>query len=159
MGRMLSRPRTANRVLFTVLVVSQWTDRAARPARRLIGGLDGGPVAFSAVSAEIVLPELALVVLVGPAGAGKSTFARAHFKPTEVISSDFCRALVADDERDQTATAAAFQILHLIAELRLRRRRLTVIDAVNSRPEDRRPFLELARDQDCAAVALVFDVS
>jgi protein phosphatase len=110
------------------------------------------------VSAEIVLPELSLVVLVGPAGAGKSTFAQARFKPTEVISSDFCRALVADDERDQTATSAAFRVLHLIAELRLRRRRLTVIDAVNSRPEDRRPLLELARDQDCAAIALVFDV-
>jgi protein phosphatase len=110
------------------------------------------------VGADIALPELSLVVLVGPAGAGKSTFARARFKPTEVISSDFCRALVADDERDQTATAAAFQVLRLIAELRLRRRRLTVIDAVNSKPEDRRPFLELARDQDCAAVALIFDV-
>lgn len=107
---------------------------------------------------DIVLPDLSLVVLVGPAGAGKSTFVRDRFKSTEVVSSDFCRALVADDERDQTATDAAFQVLHLIARLRLRRRRLTVIDAVNSKPEDRRPLLELARDQDCAAIALVFDV-
>lgn len=120
--------------------------------------LDGRPVAFPAVSADIVLPELSLVVLVGPAGSGKSTFAQARFKPTEVISSDFCRALIADDERDQTATPGAFQILHLIAGLRLRRRRLTVIDAVNSKPEDRRPLLELASEQDCAAIALVFDV-
>ena len=107
---------------------------------------------------EIVLPEFSLVVLVGPAGAGKSTFARDHFKPTEVVSSDFFRGLVADNEKDQTATDAAFQVLHLVAGLRLRRRRLTVVDAVNSKPEDRRPLLDLARDQDCAAIALVFDV-
>src|SRR5438128_1153851 len=107
---------------------------------------------------KVGLPEFALVVLVGPAGAGKSTFAAATFKPTEVISSDFCRALVADDETDQSATAAAFQVLHLIARLRLRRRKLTVVDAVNSRPGDRAPLLELAREHDCAAVAVVFDV-
>lgn len=104
---------------------------------------------------RIEIPELALLMLVGPAGAGKTTFARARFKPTEVISSDFCRALIADDEADQSATSAAFQVLHLIAGLRLRRRRLTIIDAVNARPIDRRPLLTLARDHDSAAVALV----
>jgi predicted kinase/CBS domain-containing protein len=107
---------------------------------------------------KIALPEQALVVLVGPAGAGKSTFARGHFKATEVVSSDACRALVADDESDQSATAPAFEILHLIARLRLRRRRLTVVDAVNARPADRRPLLELAQEEDCAAVALVLDL-
>ena len=53
---------------------------------------------------ELAIPELSLVVLVGVTGSGKSTFARAHFRPTEVISSDFCRGLVADDENDQSAT-------------------------------------------------------
>ena len=52
------------------------------------------------------IPELSLVVLIGPTGSGKSTFARAHFKPTEVISSDFCRGLVADDENDQIGRAS-----------------------------------------------------
>ena len=107
---------------------------------------------------KIRLPELALVLLVGPAGAGKSTFAAARFRPTEVVSSDACRALVADDERDQSATAAAFEVLHLVARLRLRRRRLTVIDAVSARAADRRPLLELAHVQDVAAVAIVFDL-
>lgn len=54
------------------------------------------------------LPELCLVVLIGPSGAGKSTFARKHFKPTEVLSSDFFRGLVSDDENDQTVTKDAF---------------------------------------------------
>ena len=107
---------------------------------------------------RIEIPELALLALVGPAGAGKTTFARSRFKPTEVVSSDFCRALVADDEADQSATSAAFDLLHLIVRLRLRRRRLTVVDAVNARPIDRRPLLALAREHDCAAVALVFDL-
>ena len=64
---------------------------------------------------ELAVPELSLVVLVGATGSGKSTFARAHFRPTEVISSDFCRGLVADDENDQSATPAAFELLHYIA--------------------------------------------
>ena len=106
----------------------------------------------------IEIPELCLVVLIGPAGAGKSTFAAARFKPTEVVSSDLCRALVADDEDDQSATPAAFEVLHLIASLRLRRRKLTVVDAVDARPRDRRPLLELAAERDCAAVAVVLDL-
>ena len=67
----------------------------------------------------IALPELALVVLIGPSGSGKSTFARRHFKPTEVLGSDYCRGLVADDESDQAATNAAFDVLHYIAAKRL----------------------------------------
>jgi protein phosphatase len=107
---------------------------------------------------RLEVPRLALVVLVGAAGAGKSSFARAHFKPTQVLSSDAFRALVADDERDQSATPAAFEALHLVASLRLRRGRLTVVDAVNARRADRRPLLELAAARDCAAVAVVLDL-
>ena len=70
-------------------------------------------------TSELAIPELSLVVLVGVSGSGKSTFARAHFKATEVISSDFCRGLVSDDENDQAATADAFDVLHYIAGKRL----------------------------------------
>src|SRR2546429_1037992 len=107
---------------------------------------------------RIEIPRLALVVLVGAAGAGKSTFARAHFKPTQVISSDVCRALVADDERDLSATPAAFEVRHRVASLRRRRGRLTVVAAVSARPADRRPLLALAAAQHCQAVALVLDL-
>ena len=64
---------------------------------------------------ELTVPALSLVLLVGISGSGKSTFGRQHFRPTEVISSDFCRGLVADDENDQTATKPAFELLHYIA--------------------------------------------
>lgn len=106
----------------------------------------------------IPIPELALVLLVGPAGCGKTTFAREHFQPTEIVSSDACRALVSDSEDDQSATAAAFEILHLIVEKRLEAGRLTVVDATNVLPQSRRPLIALARQHYCDAVAIVFDL-
>jgi len=90
---------------------------------------------------KLDIPELALVVLVGPSGSGKSTFAREHFRPTEVISSDFCRGLVADDENDQGATKEAFEVLHFVARKRLEGRRLAVIDATNVQAESRKPLV------------------
>jgi protein phosphatase len=107
---------------------------------------------------HITIPELALVVLIGPSGAGKSTFGRSHFLPSEVISSDACRALVADDENDQAATGDAFEVLHFIARKRLAAGRLTVIDATNVQPEARRPLLALAREFHVLPVAVVFDL-
>jgi protein phosphatase len=107
---------------------------------------------------EIRIPELALVVLIGASGSGKSTFARAHFKSTEVISSDACRAMVSDDENNQAATADAFELLHAIASIRLKRGNLTVIDATNVQPEARKSLIALAREYHCLPVALVLDM-
>ncbi len=106
---------------------------------------------------ELRIPDFALVLLIGPSGAGKSSFAARHFAPTEVISSDRCRALVSDDETDQEATKDAFEVLHFLAGKRLAGRRLTVIDATNVRPEDRRPLVELARKYHALPVAIVLD--
>ncbi|QEX16961.1 polynucleotide kinase-phosphatase [Hypericibacter terrae] len=107
---------------------------------------------------RIDLPEFSLVVLVGASGSGKSTFARKHFRPTEIVSSDFCRGVVADDENDQTVSPAAFALVHFIAEQRLAGRRLTVIDATNVRPEDRRAYVEIARKYHALPVAIVLDL-
>jgi protein phosphatase len=107
---------------------------------------------------QLTIPDFCLVVLVGPSGAGKTHFARTHFKPTEVIASDACRALVCDDETDQAATADAFELLRFIATKRLAARRLTVIDATNVRREDRKALLELARAYHALAVAIVFNL-
>ena len=89
----------------------------------------------------IKIPELSLVVLIGASGSGKSTFARTHFKPTEVISSDYCRGLVSDDETDQSATQDAFDVLHYITAKRLAAGRLTVIDATNVESHARKSLL------------------
>ncbi|WP_060881370.1 polynucleotide kinase-phosphatase [Streptomyces scabiei] len=107
-----------------------------------------------------VLPvtDLSLVVLVGASGSGKSTFARRHFKPTEIISSDFCRGLVSDDENDQSATKDAFDVLHYIAGKRLAAGRRTVVDATSVQQESRKQLIELARTHDVLPIAIVLDV-
>ncbi|MFE5485455.1 polynucleotide kinase-phosphatase [Streptomyces sp. NPDC056527] len=102
--------------------------------------------------------DLSLVVLIGASGSGKSTFARRHFKPTEVISSDFCRSLVADDENDQSASRDAFDVLHYIAGKRLEAGRLTVVDATNVQQEARRQLVQLARQHDVLPIAIVLDL-
>ncbi len=107
---------------------------------------------------QIAIPELSLVALVGVSGSGKSTFAGRHFVPTEVLSSDFCRGLVADDETDQTATADAFDVLYYIAGKRLAAGRLTVVDATNVQAEARKPLVETARAHDVLPVAIVLDL-
>ncbi len=104
------------------------------------------------------IPELSLVLLIGASGAGKSSFARQHFLPTEVISSDACRALVSDDETDLSATGDAFQILHAIAGKRMARGRLTVIDATNVQPDSRRSLIALAREHHFLITAIVLNL-
>lgn len=102
--------------------------------------------------------DLSLVVLVGASGSGKSTFAHRHFKPTEIISSDFCRGLVADDENDQSASGDAFDVLHYIAGKRLAAGRLTVVDATNVQAESRKQLVQLARSHDVLPIAIVLDL-
>ncbi|MFF7762461.1 polynucleotide kinase-phosphatase [Streptomyces griseorubiginosus] len=102
--------------------------------------------------------DLSLVVLVGASGSGKSTFARRHFKPTEVISSDFCRGLVSDDENDQGATKDAFDVLHYIAGKRLAAGRRTVVDATSVQSDSRRQLIDLAKQYDVLPIAIVLDV-
>ena len=104
------------------------------------------------------LPGDALVVLIGPSGSGKSTFASRHFAASAVLSSDALRAMVADDPGDQAATDDAFALLHAALEMRLRRGRLTVIDATNVEAWARDRLLAVARRHRRAAAAIVFDL-
>jgi predicted kinase len=107
---------------------------------------------------EIRLPAGALVLLVGVSGSGKSTFAERHFRPTQVLSSDALRAVVADDPTAQSATEDAFDLLHRILAMRLRRGRLTVVDATNVEEWARRELLSVARAYRRTAVAIVLDL-
>jgi protein phosphatase len=106
----------------------------------------------------IKIPELSLVVLVGASGSGKSSFARKHFLSTEILSSDFCRAMISDDENDQSCSEDAFDVLHYIAATRMRRGKLTVIDATNIYPQDRAKLIKLARQNYFLPVAIVLDL-
>lgn len=108
--------------------------------------------------AELTIPELSLVVLIGSTGSGKSTFARKHFRETAIVSSDACRGIVSDDPNDQSATPDAFALLHHIVGVRLRRGLRTVVDATNVQPMARKELIEVARAHDVLPVAIVLDV-
>ncbi len=107
---------------------------------------------------KLTIPDMSLVVLVGASGSGKSTFARTHFAPTQVLSSDYFRGLVADDENDQSASAAAFDVLHYVAAKRLEAGRVTVIDATNVQRASRASLLKLAKEYDVMPTAIVLDL-
>ena len=107
---------------------------------------------------RLAIPDLSLVVLIGVSSAGKSTFANTHFLPTQVLSADFFRGMVSDDENSQAATGDAFASLHFVAARRLARGLLTVVDATNVQPEARKPLVELAKRYHAQLVAIVFDV-
>lgn len=107
---------------------------------------------------KIEIPDFSLVVLVGPTGCGKSTFARKHFLETEIVSSDHCRALVSDDETDQAATQDAFDLVHYTAGIRLKRRKLVVIDSTAVQKESRASLIKLAKKYHALCIALVLDI-
>ncbi len=107
---------------------------------------------------KITIPELSLVVLIGASGAGKSTFARKHFQNFEIISSDFCRGLVSNDENNQSASKEASDVLHYIVAKRLAFGKLTVVDAINVYPENRKELVQLARQYHFFPVAIAFNL-
>lgn len=106
----------------------------------------------------IQIPELSLVVLMGATGSGKSSFARKHFKTTEIVSSDTCRGWVSDDENNQAASADAFALARYIAGLRLKNGLLTVIDATNVQEAARKDWISLAREYHCLPVAIILNM-
>jgi predicted kinase len=104
------------------------------------------------------LPEPYLVVLVGPAGCGKTTFAARHFAPDTVVSSDALREAIAGDAGDQSRNRVVFETLHREVERRLAAGRTTVVDATNVERHARRALVRIAERAGLPAVAIVFDL-
>jgi len=107
-------------------------------------------------SLRILRPSI--VVLCGPAACGKSTFARQHFRPTQIISSDWARALVCDDERDQRFNAQAFALVHFLVEQRLTVNRLCVVDSTALTGQARKDLLDLAKKCQVPTTVILFNV-
>ncbi|GAA1415520.1 polynucleotide kinase-phosphatase [Glutamicibacter uratoxydans] len=107
---------------------------------------------------ELQLPEVGLVLLVGASGSGKSSFAARHFEAFEVLSSDYFRGLVGNDETDQSVSKAAFEALEFVAGKRLEAGLLTVVDATNVQQSARQSLIEVARKHDVLVSAIVLDV-
>ncbi|MBN8573520.1 MAG: AAA family ATPase, partial [Candidatus Kapabacteria bacterium] len=107
---------------------------------------------------EINIPELSLILLVGVSGSGKSSFAKKHFAPTEIVSSDYCRGIVSNDENNQAATDDAFDLLYYITRKRLKNGLLTVIDATNVQQKARKGLIDIAKEYHCLPIAIVLDI-
>jgi protein phosphatase len=107
---------------------------------------------------HLTIPELSLVILIGASGCGKSTFARTHFKQTAILSSDHYRGVVSDDETNQGASKDAFEVLHYIAAKRLAAGKLTIIDATNVQPEDRKKLIQIAKQYHVFPIAIAFNL-
>lgn len=105
----------------------------------------------------VVLPLPALVVLIGPSASGKTTWAREHFLPGEVVSSDRLREAVGTSDRDLAASGPAFEVLDLIVRHRLARGLTAVVDTLGLDPSFRASLMAKARKAGMAAVAVVFD--
>lgn len=116
---------------------------------------------------KITLPQRSLIVLCGPAGAGKSTFAhrlvqqnqRAGFAPSMIISSDYCRRIIFDDETNQQANRETFDLFHFIIAKRMLQDRPTIADSTALSWEARRNLLELARRYNYHTCLLIFDIA
>ncbi|MDR3292838.1 MAG: polynucleotide kinase-phosphatase [Clostridiales bacterium] len=108
---------------------------------------------------RIEIPKLCVVAMMGASGSGKSTFAKTHFKPTEVLSSDYFRGLVSDDENDQSVSRAAFDTLYYVAEKRLDANKLVVVDATNVQQSARTGIVELAKKFDVLPIAIVLNTA
>ena len=106
---------------------------------------------------RIEIPEFCLVALVGGSSSGKTSFARRHFKPTEILSSDFFRGMICDDENSRSISGEAFDLLYYAANKRLDHMKLTVIDATNLQQRARQQVIDLAKKQNVHAAAIVLD--
>jgi F420-dependent oxidoreductase-like protein len=103
------------------------------------------------------LPDPCLVVLVGASGAGKSAWAAEYFAADQVVSSDRLRAVVGTGERDQRASADAFELLELIVAKRRKRKLTTVIDTTGLEPKRRAGWRALAERHGVSVHTVVFD--
>jgi predicted kinase len=107
---------------------------------------------------NVFISKNTLVVLCGPAGCGKSTFAAKHFLKTQVVSSDECRALISDDATNQGVSGHAFDLMHFIIEKRLRLGRLSVADATNLKRENRKALQKIAGWYQFNTAVIIFNL-
>ena len=123
-----------------------------------IAGTLPADVTLAGSGSTLALPGPCLVVLVGAAGSGKSTLAARLFAADQILSSDAFRGVLTGDEANQTATRAAFAMLHQELDRRLTEGLTTVVDATNVTSFARRSLVRRAEAHGVPTVALVLDL-
>lgn len=106
----------------------------------------------------ISVPSDALVLLIGAAGSGKSTFASKHFDADAVVSSDGLRRILSGDESDQRKNQLVFDRLHQWVAARLAAGLLAVVDATNTEWTARASLISQAQHYQRPAIAIVLDL-
>lgn len=96
------------------------------------------------------------LVLIGPPGSGKSTWARRYFTRKEIVSSDRFRGLIGDDDNDQRATREAIEAMHAVLRGRLRLNKTVVVDATHRERKHRDTVREMGWGWMRPAHAVVF---
>lgn len=104
------------------------------------------------------LPSPCLVVLAGPAGSGKSSWAAAT-SGASVVSSDVLRGLVGEGPHDLAASTDAFAVLDDVVRMRLRRRLTTIVDSLGTDAVRRARWRELAAEAGVPCIAVLVDVA
>ena len=105
----------------------------------------------------ITVPRRTLLVLCGPAGSGKSTFAAQRFLATSIVSSDQCRAMICDDENNQQVNRDTFDLFYYIIQKRLYLGRFTVADSTALRSDTRRRLRAQSRHFGYYGCLLIFN--
>lgn len=108
---------------------------------------------------QVRVPVGSLVILAGPSGGGKSTWATEWFRPDQVVSIDELRALVGTGPADQRAGTDAFDVGDLVIERRLRRGLTTVVDSLGFDRDRRAGWIAAARQRGRAVHAVRFELT
>ncbi|MGI9060734.1 MAG: AAA family ATPase [Ktedonobacteraceae bacterium] len=107
---------------------------------------------------KIQVPRRTLLVLCGPAGCGKSTFAAQRFAATTIVSSDHCRELICDDVTNQHVNRDTFDLFYYIIRKRMYLGRFTVADSTALHADARHQLRELALHYGYYTCLLIFDI-
>ena len=111
----------------------------------------------------MILPEGALVLLVGPPAAGKSTFAAAlvaagEVASEDVLSTDTYREVLTGDALDLTSDKKVWAEVRERLVEKMAAGRTTVVDATNLFARRRARHIRVAREYGRPVVAVRFDV-
>lgn len=138
--------KNGNNILFVIddrpSVISMWREK----------GLFVFQVGSHWSTEEVLETRGSLTLMVGPTGAGKSTWLRSEenlknygISPAEIVSSDQVRQDLFGSFLDQSDNERVFNVVHRLAKARIDVGLNATIDATNLRRSDRRDAIDFTK--------------